>query len=190
VEIIKQIIEYQNKEPFVISDPIIGENGSLYPGMPENSIAASQLMALEADLIIPNLTELCFILEEEYPVERKLTHEQMIAWLMKIKDRGIKSVVVTSVPIDSECYVYGYSQTEDIFRVKIDYVPIEVGGTGDMFTSLLIGSYVDKRTLEDSVKYATGIITKIILKEYKEGRNNKVNEIKVQNHLPYIYKTL
>lgn len=190
VDVVKEIIAYQEKKPLIISDPIMGENGELYPGLSNDLIEASRLMALEADLIIPNLTEFCLIIGKEYPKEGTLTHEQMVAWLEKTQGRGVQSVVVTSVPIDGEFYVYGYSQNENIFRVKVDYVPVEVGGTGDIFTSLLIGRYTKEAVLEKAVTYAAETVTQIIREEYKEERSQRVNEVRVQNHLQYIYETL
>lgn len=190
VEVVKEIIAYQEKTPFVISDPIMGENGELYPGLSEDLIEASRLMALEADLIIPNLTEFCLIIGKDYPQADELTQERMIAWLEKTQARGVQSVVVTSVPLDGEYYVYGYSQSEAIFRVKVDYVPVEVGGTGDIFTSLFIGRYTKEAALEKAVEYAAETVTQIIREEYKEDRTERVNEVKVQNHLQYIYETL
>lgn len=190
VEIVKEIVTYQEKKPFIISDPIMGENGHLYPGLSEDLIEASRLMALEADLIIPNLTEFSLIIGKDYPTADELSHKQMMEWLEKIKARGVQSVVVTSVSLGEDCYVYGYSQSEDIFRVKIDYVPVDVGGTGDVFTSLLIGRYTKDPALEKAVEYAAQTVTEIIRKEFKNKTTDEVNEVKIQNHLQYIYNTL
>ncbi|MDN6295880.1 MAG: bifunctional hydroxymethylpyrimidine kinase/phosphomethylpyrimidine kinase [Alkalibacterium sp.] len=137
VEIVKEIINYHDRKPFIISDPIMGENGEIYPGLSNDLVEASRLMALEADLIIPNLTEFCLIVGRDYPCTDELNHTQLVSWLEKAKDKGVKSAIITSVKIEDEYYVYGYSEEESIFRVKIDYVPVEVGGTGDIFTSLI-----------------------------------------------------
>lgn len=85
---------------------------------------------------------------------------------------------------------YGYSEKEDIFRVKIDYIPVEVGGAEDVFTSLIIGKYSKEPNLQKAVEYATEVLTSIIRIEYEEGMEGRVNEIKIQNHLQDIYKSL
>ena len=189
VDIIKEIIEYHHEKPLIISDPIMGDNGELYPGLSRDLVEASRLMALEADIIIPNLTEFSLIIGKEYPNPEKLEHTQLVAWLEKARGRGVKSAIITSVQMGEEYYVYGYSQ-EDIFRVKIDYVPVKIGGAGDVFTSLVIGRYVKDPSLENAVEYATKTLTNIIRKEYEEGIRGKVNEIRIQNHLQEIYKSL
>lgn len=190
VDIIKEIIKYHHKKPLIISDPIMGDHGELYPGLSKELIEASRLMALEADIIIPNLTEFSLIVGKDYPSPGKLDHQQLVSWLEKARGRGVKSAIITSVHIGDEYFVYGYSENEDIFRVKVDYVPVEVGGAGDVFTSLLIGRYVKEPNLKKSVEYSTEVLTSIIRKEYQEGVTGKVNEIKIQNHLQEIYKSL
>ena len=194
VDIIKEIIDYHDKKPLIISDPIMGDEGELYPGLSKDLVEASRLMALEADIIIPNLTEFSLIVGRDYPDSDKLEHSQLVAWLEKARGKGVKAAIITSVHMGDEYYVYGYSQKEDVFRVKIDYLPIKVGGAGDVFASLIIGSYVKEANLKSSVEYATKVLTSIIRKEYQEGAkekvNEKVNEIKIQNHLQEIYKSL
>lgn len=190
VDIIKEIIQYHDKRPLIISDPIMGDHGQIYPGLSEELVEASRLIALEADIIIPNLTEFSLIVGRDYPDPEKLEHSKLVSWLEKARARGVKSAIITSVHMGDEYYVYGYSEKEDIFRVKVDYVPVEVGGAGDVFTSLIIGKYSKEPNLEKAVEYATEVLTNIIRKEYDEGREDRVNEIRIQNHLQDIYKSL
>lgn len=190
VKIVKDIFEYHDKKPLVISDPIMGDNGELYPGLSKDLIEASRLIAQEADIIIPNLTEFSFIVGKDYPSPDEINHSLLVAWLKKAKDKGVKSAIITSVHMGDEYYVYGYSQKENIFRVKVDYVPVEVGGSGDVFTSLIIGRYSKEPNLKRSVEYATKVLTRIIRKEYEHGVTGKINEIEIQNHLQYIYNSL
>ncbi len=190
VDVVKEIVDYHHKRPLIISDPIMGDHGELYPGLSNELVEASRLMALEADIIIPNLTEFSLIVGKEYPNPDKCEHNQLVAWLEKARGRGVKSAIITSVQMGEDYYVYGYSQEEDIFRVKVDYVPVEVGGVGDIFTSLILGRYVKEAKLEKAVQYATKILTSIIRKEYEAGISGKVHEIKIQNHLQEIYKSL
>lgn len=50
----------------VIIDPVMADNGKLYPGFtPEFAVAMGKLCG-KADVIVPNLTEAAFMLEEPY----------------------------------------------------------------------------------------------------------------------------
>lgn len=193
VDVVKDVINQHDEKPLVISDPVMGDGGQLYPGLADELIEASRLMALEADLIIPNLTEFSLIVGRDYPDPETLDHELLVSWLEKARGRGVKSAVITSVHMKDGYYVYGYSEGEDIFRVKVEYVPVEVGGAGDVFSSLLIGRYVKEPNLKKAVEYTTELLTNIIKEEYSDtSRKGKrrVNEIRIQNHLQTIYKSL
>lgn len=193
VDVVKDVINQHDEKPLVISDPVMGDGGHLYPGLADELIEASRLMALEADLIIPNLTEFSLIVGRDYPDPETLDHELLVSWLEKARGRGVKSAVITSVHMKDGYYVYGYSEGEDIFRVKVEYVPVEVGGAGDVFSSLLIGRYVKEPNLKKAVEYTTELLTNIIKEEYSDtSRKGKrrVNEIRIQNHLQTIYKSL
>ncbi|HZK00736.1 MAG TPA: bifunctional hydroxymethylpyrimidine kinase/phosphomethylpyrimidine kinase, partial [Tissierellaceae bacterium] len=78
VDIVKEIINYHHKKPLIISDPIMGDNGELYPGLSKDLVEASRLMALEADIIIPNLTEFSLIVGRDYPSPEELNHSQLV----------------------------------------------------------------------------------------------------------------
>ncbi|MGO1653080.1 bifunctional hydroxymethylpyrimidine kinase/phosphomethylpyrimidine kinase [Senegalia sp. (in: firmicutes)] len=187
VEIVKDIVNYHKKKPVIISDPIMGDNGNIYPGLSKDLVEASKLIALEADVLIPNLTEFCLIIGENYPKPNELNDSLLRSWLEKAKKQGIKSTIVTSVKINQNYYVYGYSKEEDIFRVKFDHIPVQVGGTGDIFTSLLIGKYKKGENLQMSVEYVTQVLSSIIKAEYQNDIVNSVNEIEIQKYLNKIH---
>ncbi|QKF86789.1 pyridoxamine kinase [Campylobacter blaseri] len=189
VEIIKEIINYQSKKPLIISDPIMGDHGKLYNGLSMELVRASQLVALKADIILPNLTEFAFILNEKYPNDSEINHDLIISWLEKARKKGIKSAIITSVKIGEKYYVYGY-EDDEIFRVEIEYIPTEVGGAGDIFTSLFVGKYLQEKDLKASVSYAAKILTNIIKKEYKPTSSKKKIEVRIQNYLQDVYRSL
>lgn len=189
VDIVMDLVESQQKRPLIISDPIMGDEGDIYPGLDPNIVEASRKMAIKADIIVPNLTEFCLITGKEYPKDI-MSHEKMVKYLEKARSRGVKSAVITSVKNEDGYFVYGFEEDEEIFYVEYEYIPVEVGGTGDLFTSLLIGKYVQNEDLIESVEYATDVVTHIIRQEYKKGITGATNEIQIQNYLQYIDGTL
>ena len=46
-------------------DPVMGDNGKLYPAFDMNYVEAMRRLVKEADIIIPNLTEACYLVNEE-----------------------------------------------------------------------------------------------------------------------------
>jgi len=196
VDVVKEIIDLHENRPIIISDPIMGDGGRIYPGLSKDVVKASREMALIADILIPNLTELSLIVGKEYPKE--VSDEVIKKWLTKMQGRGVKAAIVTSVKIDSKHYVYGYSDVDnDIFRVEYDHIPVDVGGAGDIFTSLMIGHISKGTDIREGVKYTTEVLTNIIKKEYEKGITssaeetiNDIKEIRIQNYLQDIYNSL
>lgn len=188
VRIVEEIIAYQEEKPIVICDPIMGDGGSVYPGLSESLVEASREMGLIADIIIPNLTELSLILGEEY--SKNMTYEKMDQWLHKLMDRGVKAAAITSVHIDGRHYVYGYDQSGEIFKVEYEHIPMEIGGSGDVFTSLLVGRMKKDFNLKESIIYSTRLLSEIVKKEYARGIGNYVMEIEIEKYLQDIYKGL
>lgn len=189
VKIVKEIIEWHDRKPLVIVDPIMGDGGAVYPGLSSDLVDASREAVLLADIIIPNLTELSLILGEEYP--EKMDDETMVKWLNKLMELGVKSAIITSVNIEDSHFIYGYSSEDKrIFKVEYEYVPLNIGGSGDVFTSLLIGKLKKDTDLEESIRYAAKILTDLIQKEYDRGVREAAMEIDIPRYLNYIYKSL
>ena len=187
-DLVEEIINWHEERPFVIVDPIMGDGGKIYPGLSQDLVLASRKMAAVGDLLVPNLTELALILGLDYKVD--MDHQTMVEWLELLKDRGVKSVATTSVKIGGKYFVYGYGLDGEIFSVEYRHLPIEIGGAGDVFTSLLVGRYEKDRQLKKSIEYATGVLTNIIEEEVKRGVGPRAIEIEVERYLDYINKTV
>ncbi len=188
VKIVEEIINWHDERPLVIADPIMGDGGQVYPGLAPSIIDASREAVVLADIIVPNLTELSLILGEEYP--EKMSCDLIENWLKKLMDKGVKAAAITSVKIEDKHYVYGYNQDKEIFKVEYRHVPMEIGGAGDVFTSLLIGRFEKDYNLKASVEYATRILSDIIEMEYNRGIGDWAMEIEIERYLQYIYKEL
>lgn len=188
VRIVEEIINWHEVRPIVITDPIMGDGGEVYPGLASELVDASREMALLADIIIPNLTELALMLGEKYP--ENMTDETMEVWLKRLMEMGVKSAAITSVKIDKRHYVYGYGTDRDIFRIEYKHVPIDIGGSGDIFTSLLIGRMKKDFNLRDSIEYATNLLSHIIEAEYNRGVRGYAMEVSIEKYLQDIYKEL
>ena len=188
VDIVREIIDWHEERPLVISDPIMGDGGKVYPGLPEDMIEASRQAVLLADIILPNITELALIVGEEYRDD--LDHETLVAWLEKLMNQGVKAAAITGVKIGSSHFVYGYNMEKEIFRVEYRHLPIEIGGAGDVFSSLLIGLIQKDLDLKEGVKKATDILSNIIEAEYNRGIGDWAMEIEIERYLKDIREVL
>ena len=55
-----------NEDALFLVDPVMGDNGKLYGAFNNEYVEAMKKLVKEADIIIPNLTEACFLVDEPY----------------------------------------------------------------------------------------------------------------------------
>lgn len=181
VKIIEDLIEYSDK-PLVITDPIMGDDGVLYMGVDDRVKDYTKEMVDHSDIIIPNLTEARILLNEDQdaPYDEKLI-ESYLDRLSEAK----RSVIITSVKLESETFVYckNYYDCEgEIFRIPYKLIPYKFAGTGDMFSAMVLGRLGQGESLEGAISYACKKISSILEKEISQGPS-KVNSVHIENHL-------
>ena len=133
-----------------------------------------------ADLITPNFTEVCLLLDEPYSPEADLP--TLKGWLRRLAENGPKTVVATSVPLADgqasrkpECTsVLAYERDEDRFwRVDCSYIPAYYPGTGDVFASVLTGSLLQGDSLAIALDRAVQFVTLGIRATFGQGLPNR-----------------
>ena len=80
-----------------------------------------------------------------------------------LRKLGAKSVIITSDSLEGKHLVIGYDHREDrIFRVPFEYLPVRFPGTGDIFSSVLLGGIMKQESLEQSVSRAVRTVHAMI----------------------------
>lgn len=124
-----------------IVDPAMADNGKLYPAFDAEYVQAMKTLAFSADIILPNITEACFLTDTEY---REAYDEAWIAQLLsKLRSAGAKTVVLTGVG-----YRPGFTGVVVLDGEKQDYYEhrkIAQGchGTGDVYASAFVGALLN-----------------------------------------------
>lgn len=166
----------------VFVDPIMGDDGHLYNGVDQSLIEPMRTLVTSADVAIPNYTEACLLTETPFCGERGMsTHDaaQLVGDL-----RGIcpKSVVVTSAVVGGRAAVMGYDHERDeSFTIPFDEVPARFPGTGDIFTSVLMGRKLAGRTLEDATASAMRVVKDMV--QQNQGATDAYKGIPVERYL-------
>lgn len=153
-----------------VVDPVMGDNGKSYPTYtPELCSRMSELAAV-ADIITPNLTEAAILLGEEFPTGT-LSAADMKSWLVRLSQQGPKIVVITSVPMTAGgiCTVGYDSRRNSFWKISGEYVPISYSGSGDMFTSVLIGGILGGDSLPIAMNRAEAFTQSTIKTTYSYG---------------------
>lgn len=151
-----------------VVDPAMGDNGKLYPGFtPAFAKEMSKLCAV-GDVILPNLTEACFMLDVPYKEEYDRAYIEDI--LRKLTALGAKKALLTGVGFtEDKLGVMGYdSTTGEFFEYYNERIPQKYHGTGDIYSSVVVGALMQGKTLYEASALAADFVCECIRRTYKE----------------------
>ncbi|WP_417139114.1 PfkB family carbohydrate kinase [Paratractidigestivibacter faecalis] len=145
----------------VFVDPIMGDNGRLYAGVPESTIGLMRDLVACADYTVPNYTEACLLTDA--PMREGITAEEAHALVDAVRELGAKSVVVTSANVDGKSAVIGYDHVAgEHFSIPFELIPVYFPGTGDTFSSVLLGRVMAGWTLQRATADAMRVVSELI----------------------------
>ncbi len=155
---------FRKQKQLVVVDPVLGDDGKLYDTFGEEMIQKMGELVQFADIITPNMTEAAFLLNEPYP--ENMDESQLKSWLLRLADKGPNTVIITSVPdhmSENKTAVVAYNRKDQkIWKVSCDYIPTDYPGTGDIFTSALIGSLLQGDSLPIALDRAVQFLSMAI----------------------------
>lgn len=148
-----------------VVDPVLGDNGVLDPTMTPEMVEKMRGLIACADIITPNITEVCLLLDE--PFTPRITPEGIRSRLRRLSAMGPKTVVATSVPLvdkgldpGQNTSVIAYeSEGNRFWRIDCAYIPAHYPGTGDTFASVLTGSLIQGDSLSIALDRAVQFVT-------------------------------
>lgn len=172
IEIVADFIDYFGKKSkFIVVDPVMGDNGKLYSTMDNEMVVGMRNLIKKADIITPNFTEVMYLLGKEY--DKNIDIEKVKEYLKDLSNMGPKIVIATSVleieenKMDKKTSVVAYDRENDVFwRVSCRYIPASYPGTGDAYTSVVIGSLLQGDSLPMAIERGVQFITQCIMASY------------------------
>ena len=172
VSIVSDFIDsFRKTDQLVVVDPVMGDDGKTYGPYGPDMVSAMKQLMQKADIITPNYTESCFLLDEPYREE--ITEQEIKEHLRRLSGKGPAKVVITSVPLKGRkghSYVYAYDKVfETFWRVSCSYIPASYPGTGDMFTSVLVGSLLQGDSLPIALDRAVQFVSLAIRSTFGYG---------------------
>ena len=120
----------------VFVDPIMGDNGKLYAGVPESTIGLMRhlLECAEGRALVDAVREL-----------------------------GAKSVVITSAVVNGTNAVIGYDHVAgEYFTIPFELIPVYFPGTGDTFSAVLVGRVMAGWSLQRATSDAMRVVAELI----------------------------
>ena len=157
---IKAIRQCKKENSIIVVDPAMGDKGKLYPVFNKNYALKMRELIKEADIILPNITEACFITETPY-VEKvdQLYIEKLLNELRKYTKAKI---VLTDVSFKYGSTGVYFFDGQYFHYYKHRKIGEGYHGTGDIFTSSFMASYMKNRDMYLSVKLAADYVYRCI----------------------------
>jgi len=167
VEKVKAIFEAFPKAARVV-DPVMADNGKLYAAFDNEFPKHMARLCQGADVILPNITEACFMTGIEYKdgVHTKEYIEKLLKACLAL---GAKNVCLTGVSLE-EGKIGAATINEEKLEVNyygLDLIDGYFHGTGDVFGSTFVSAY----TLGKDVQTAAKVSCDITVKAIKETVN-------------------
>ena len=157
--------ELKKPDSIIVIDPVMGDKGKLYPGFEPSFAKEMAKMCKKADVIVPNLTEAAFMLDEEY-IEDNHTEEYIERILKKLLALGCKNVLLTGVNLQPGklgiASING--ATGKISYYFRDLINGMFHGTGDVFASSFAGAMVLGKSVDEAGKIAVDFTVDAIQK--------------------------
>ena len=181
-----------SSDNLVVVDPAMGDYGKLYPGFtPEFAREMGRKVCSKADIILPNMTEAAFMLGIGYREVGEYDEAFIRDVLRRLCGLGAKGAVITGAALEpGKCGVYGYLSGEDrFFSYYNDLVDAHFHGTGDVFSSTVVGALMNGLPLEGSLALAADYTVECIKGTVANPDHNWYG-VEFEAQIPYLLRRL
>ena len=167
-------------------DPVMADNGKFYSNCTPELLREMRHLCGAADLILPNLTEAAFLLEEPYQ-EGPGSREIWETLLKKLTALGPSQAVLTGVwRSPEEIGAVGYDRrTGGFCQWFVPRVEGRYHGTGDAFASVMISALLRGMTMQRSLELAVEFTRRIIARTHSAGTDPRYGVL-FEPELPFL----
>jgi len=168
IDIVEQFIkDFRREKTTVLVDPVMGDNGHIYPTYNKKMCEGMKRLLAYADIITPNLTEACFLTDTPYR-ESGWKHAELEVMAKQLQHMGAKTLVITGIKMGDNYIgnaVCGESGEMEFQRQAM--VEQTRSGTGDVFASVLGADAVNGIPFSHSVKRASNFVKNCLIETNK-----------------------
>ena len=171
-KVINFLKEFETQDTLYLADPVMGDNGKGYDMFTKQLLNGMKRLTKRANIITPNLTELCMLADKDYDELVAHKHDDdyieqiqsICEGLAKEADRE-QTVMVTGIirrKSDKE-YIgtLAVSKKSDKFEsyyIETVYTGKSFSGTGDLFASVICGALINGESVKEALDKATSFL--------------------------------
>ena len=153
---------FKCEDTIAVIDPVMGDNGKLYATYSRELAEAMRALTAHADILTPNLTELCVLAGETY--REDFTEKDLADLCASLCAQGPKKIVISGLDLDDGTALgnFLYEQGEAPILLRSKKIGECRAGTGDVFSAIITGCAVRGQDLRSSVQLASDFISKAL----------------------------
>lgn len=170
IDMVKKLFDTFGRDGIIFVDPAMADSGKLYPAFDMDYARRNAELCSCADIIVPNITEACFMTDTEYREEYDEAYiKELLARLVKL---GAKITVLTGVSLsEGKTGIMGYDSGKDEFYTyQNDKVGAMFHGTGDVFSSTAVGEIMKGMDWKDAMRIAADYTSHTIRETLKNPK--------------------
>lgn len=169
-----------------IVDPAMADNGKLYPLFDQAYVEAMKGLCADADILLPNITEACYLADVEYKEVYDETYIQHL--LEELSKLNKNTIVLTGVSYKPE--TTGVIVYENKTIQYYEHKKMEKGchGTGDVYASTFVGALMRGHSAFESARIAADYTVKCI--ENTQGDPTHWYGVKFETAIPNLIEML
>ena len=137
------------KDTLIAVDPVMGDYGKLYPTYDKHLAESMRGFLDVADILTPNLTEACFLADAPYRTD--FTDAELAALCEKLAARHADRIVISGIPRGDTLVNFIYETGRGTSLCVEPRIGADRSGTGDVFSSVILGDAVN------GVDFATSV---------------------------------
>lgn len=164
IDIVESFIqEFRRPTTTVLVDPVMGDNGHIYPTYNRRMCQGMKRLIAYADIICPNLTEACFLTDTPYR-ESGWRHSELVVMARQLMQMGAKRLVITGIKMGENYIGNVVADTEGEVEFQRQMIVEETrSGTGDVFASVLGADAVNGVPFAQSAKRASHFVRQCLV---------------------------
>lgn len=181
------IRSFKKENTTALVDPVLGDDGERYMNFSEELLEAMKELVKEADIITPNMTELCLLADIEPGKTSEYSADELIDFLLdtaaKVRGSRKQTIVVTGIPLSGEREVGNLVVKESEHALIRSHTNgVHYSGTGDFFAAVLLGGILSGKDANDAALLA-GEFIKASVEDAEKAGTEGVCGIAFEKHL-------
>ena len=180
---------FKTEDNLIVVDPVMADNGKLYPAFGPEFPAEMAKVCAKADLIVPNLTEASLLTGLPYRTE--YDEEYIRRMLQALADLGPRYAALTGVSFEKgQLGVMYYDRKEQSWGSYFtEHLPASFHGTGDVFASTAVGGLMRGLPLGEALALAADYTVECI-RLTLAAPDAKWYGVEFESAIPYLVRRL